>query len=368
MEPNNTRKVVCGVIGAGWWGTYAHVPALLAHPRAELVAVQTRDPESAAKIGRDFNIPRTFTSADALIAQEDLEAVVISSVPNLHFPQAMAALQRGLHVLVEKPMTFTAAEARQLVKFAEARKLHLLVCFPWHYTRHAQEARRLIAQGELGEVRMLSVLMTNAVDHLIRGASTFPTHGEGRPYIDPQGETYSDTAVAGGGQIYTQVAHVAGYLTFLTGARPAQVFARFHNDGCRLDIYDVLNVELEDGCVAAVASTGATPAGKRLYEVRVFGTKACLFMELWSGTMTLVRRDGGEIRYPDLSSAEVFPERAPAQNLVDTILGVAPTVSPGTLGLASMEVIEAACESARTGQNIKLRVSQAVRSAGQAGS
>ena len=354
MENDTSRKVVCGVIGAGWWGTYAHVPALLAHPRAQLVAIQTRDRDSAAKIARDFNIPRTFTCADDLIAQPDMDAVVISSAPHLHFPQAKAALERGLHVLVEKPMTFTAAEARQLVELAQEKGVHLVSCFPWHHTRHGQEARRVITQGELGDVRMISILMTNPVDHLIRGAATFSTHG--RPYIEPLEGTYSDPAVAGGGQIYAQVAHVAGYLTFLTGARPAQVFARFHNDGSRLDIFDVLNVELENGCLASIASTGTTPLENRLYEVRIYGTKACLFIELWAGTLTVMRRDGGgETRYPDLAPNEIFPERAPAQNLVDTILGVAEEVSPGTLGLASMEVVEAACQSARTGQNVTVR-------------
>ena len=258
------------------------------------------------RLPRDFNVPRTFTSADDLIAQPDMDAVVISSAPHLHFPQAKAALERGLHVLVEKPMTFTAAEARQLVELAQEKGVHLVSCFPWHHTRHGQEARRVITQGELGDVRMISILMTNPVDHLIRGAATFSTHG--RPYIEPLEGTYSDPAVAGGGQIYAQVAHVAGYLTFLTGARPAQVFARFHNDGSRLDIFDVLNVELENGCLASIASTGATPLENRLYEVRIYGTKACLFIELWAGTMTVMRRDGGgETRYPDLRPNEIFP-------------------------------------------------------------
>jgi hypothetical protein len=195
-------------------------------------------------------------------------------------------------------------------------------------------------------------IVTNPVDHLIRGAATFTTFG--RPYIEPQAATYCDPTVAGGGQIYAQVTQVAGYLTFLTGARRAQVFARFHNDGCRMDIFDVLNVELENGCLASIASTSATPREKRLYEIRIYGTKACLFMDLWCGTLTLMRRDGGERRYPDLAQAEIFPERAPAQNLVDSILGLATTVSPWALGLASMEVVDAACESARTGLNIKL--------------
>jgi predicted dehydrogenase len=354
MAQSEGRKVVCGLIGAGWWGTYSHLPALLSHPGAEVVAIQTREPDSAARIGRDFDIPRVFTSADELIAQPDMEAVVISSAPHLHYPQALAALRRGLHVLVEKPMTFNAAQARELVEVAQANNRQLHSCFPWHHTRHGQEARRLITEGELGELRMISVLMTNPIDHLIRGTATFATYGN--PYIEPQPGTYSEPTVAGGGQIYNQVAHVAGYLTFLTSARPAQVFARFHNDGCRLDIFDVLNIELENGCLASIASTGATPLENRLYEVRIYGTKACLFLELWQGTMTVIPRDGsGEKRYPNLAPAEIFPERDPARNLVDSILGLAEPVSPGTLGLASMEVIESACESAFSGRNISIR-------------
>jgi predicted dehydrogenase len=255
---------------------------------------------------------------------------------------------------VEKPMTFTAAQASELVEVARTHNLQLHSCFPWHHTRHGQEARRLITEGELGEMRMISVLMTNPIDHLIRGTATFATYGN--PYIEPQPGTYSEQSVAGGGQIYNQVAHVAGYLTFLTGARPAQVFARFHNDGGRLDIFDVLNIELENGCLASIASTGATPLENRLYEVRVYGTKGCMFLELWQGTMTVIPRDGsGERRYPNLAPAEIFPERDPARNLVDSILGLAEPVSPGTLGQASMELIESACESAHTGLNISIR-------------
>ena len=97
-----TRRVACGVIGAGWWGTSAHIPALLRHPGAELVAIQTRDADDAGRVARHFAIPQAFISAEELIALPGLEAVVISSPPHLHYPQARAALLRGLHVLVEK--------------------------------------------------------------------------------------------------------------------------------------------------------------------------------------------------------------------------------------------------------------------------
>ena len=111
-------RIGCAVIGAGWWGTTAHLPALLRHPRAELLAVQHHDPEQAERTGRDFGVPHAWSSTKRVLDLPDLRAVVISSTPNLHFRQAKAALERGIHVLIEKPMCFSAAQAWELVKLA----------------------------------------------------------------------------------------------------------------------------------------------------------------------------------------------------------------------------------------------------------
>jgi predicted dehydrogenase len=348
------KKARCAVIGAGWWATYAHIPALLEHPRAQLVAVQSRSLEAARKVAKDFGIPRAYSSAGQLLSEEEVDVVVVASSPNLHYEQAREALRKGLHVLVEKPMTLKVVQAQELVSLAEENGKQLLISSPWHYTRHGQEAQRLIASGRLGEIRMISMLMTNPVDHLIRGASTQPTHG--KPYLDPQPGTYSDPLIAGGGQIYAQVSHAAAYLTYLTGASPSQVFARFHNDGSRMDIYDALSIKLENGCLVSLASTGATALDRRDFEVRVYGTKGILFLELWRGCMSLVPLDGSPATdFPPLREAEIYPERAPARNLVDCVIDPDANVSPGKLGLASMEVIETACASARSGENITIR-------------
>jgi predicted dehydrogenase len=358
MPRERSSKVRCAVIGAGWWGTYAHIPALIEHPDAELVAIQSADQDNARKIARDFSIPRAYSSAHRLLSEEDLDAVIVASAPSLHYEQGREALQKGLHVLVEKPMTLNAAQARELVTLASETGRQLLIGAPWHYTRHGQEARRLVQSGRLGEIRMISVLMTNPVDQLIRGMSTRPTHGK-QPYLEPRPGTYSDPQIAGGGQIYAQVSHAAAYLTFLVGARPSEVFARFHNDGSRMDIYDVLNIELENGCLVSLASTGATAVDRRDFEVRVYGTRRILFLELWHGSMTLVALDGGSAEnFPPLASDEVYPERAPAKNLVDSATNASANLSPGSLGLAAMEILEAACHSARTRENVTIRHSR----------
>jgi predicted dehydrogenase len=346
------NKIKCGVLGAGWWGTFAHIPALLAHPRAELVAVQKNDSEQARKIAADFNIPHACTTTEELLSIDGLQAVVVSSSPHLHFEQAAAALRRGKHVLIEKPMTFTASEARQLLDLADERNLQFLISCPWHYTSHAAIAQSLIRKRKLGQLRMISILMTNPVSHLLRGESTEPTHGSVIPYLRPSHGTYSDPNIAGGGQIYAQVCHVAAYLTFLTGLPASDVFARFHHDGTQLDIYDSLILRMEDGALVNIASTGATSLNLRTFEVRIFGTEGILYMDLWRGTMEFTTMSGQSVIYPVLSPSEIYPHEAPAINLIDSIFEPSCNRSPASLGVAAMEVIEAACISATRGQNV----------------
>jgi predicted dehydrogenase len=349
------KRVGIGMIGAGWWATFAHIPAVKSHPNAELVAVQSRERAKAEKIARDFGVKHACISVEEILALPEVNAVIVASTPNIHFAQAKAALESGRHVLIEKPMTFTAAEARELVELAARKKLELVISCPWHFTAHGLEARRLIQSGALGEIKMISVLMTNPIDKLLRGVNTSPTHGMADVYVEPRHGSYNDPAIAGGGQIYCQVSHAAAYLTFLTGLRAAEVFARFDRDGSQNDIYNSLTITLENGAFVSLASTAATPLAERNYEVRVFGSKAILQLELWRGTMTLVDFSDKRTEFPPLAENEIYPAQSPVLNFIDVISGKAPNGSAGDLGLASMEIIEAACESAQTGRNEQIR-------------
>ncbi len=89
--------------------------------------------------------------------------------------------------------------------------------------------------------------------------------------------------------------------------------------------------------------------------MRIFGGKAILQLELWRGTMTLIDFANKRTSFKPLAENEVYPSQSPAINYVDAILGKAANGSPGELGLASMEIIEAACESAQTNRCEKIR-------------
>ncbi len=355
------KKVRCAVIGAGWWATAAHLPALRHHPMAEIAAVQSRDPMRAKQIAADFGAARACTSAEELLAAEGLDAVIISSTPNAHYAQTKAALERGLHVLIEKPMTIKAAEAEELVRHAQRKGVHFLISCPWHYTRHSIEARRLVQSGALGQLKMISVLTTNFVLGLYQGLPWDKVFGRNptlqnaaQPYCTPGLRSYSDPQIAGGGQIYCQVSHAAAHLGFLTGCEPSEVFARFDPRGTAVDVDNTLNIKMSDGTLVSMASTGATMPSERHYELRVYGTTGMLLLELWKGRMEYHDLNGHVERYPDLAEAEIYPMHAPAENLVEVVAGQAENGSPARLGWIAMKIIEAACQSARTNTNIKL--------------
>ena len=348
------KKLQVGVIGAGYWATYAHIPAILAHPRAELLAVQSRSQPKADKVAKDFQAKHAVTDPMKLLDLPGLDAVVIATTPNMHHAQAKAALERGKHVLVEKPMTFTAAEAKELCDLADAKGVQLLISCPWHFTPHGMAVRAKIRSGELGEIRMISVLMTNPIDKLLKGINTTPTHDASNVYLEPCLGSYNDPAIAGGGQIYCQISHAAAYLSFLTGLRPKEVFARFAYEGSVNDIYDALTVTMENGALVSIASTGATPMNERSYEVRVYGTQGIALLELWRGQAEVVPFEGPRQTLPSLAPDELYPERGPMLNLVDAALGLKPNGSDGRLGYAAMQIIEAACESSRTNVPVKV--------------
>lgn len=352
---NTTNQLNIGVIGAGSWATSAHIPGILLHERANLRAVQNRTKSKAMQIAKDFGADLAFVNYRDLVLAESLDAVVVSSTPNVHYEQAKFALENGKHVLIEKPMTFTVAQAQELCKLAAQNNLQFLVSCPWHYTSHGIEARQLIRKGALGDIKMISVLMTNPIDKLLKGINTLPTHGMNKVYIEPSEGSYNDPAIAGGGQIYCQVSHAGAYVSFLTDAQPAEVYAKFDYAGCRNDIYDALTITMDNGALVTLASTGATPLSIRNYEIRVYGTKAILLLELWKGNMAYYPFEGESKEYPTLTEEEIYPDKAPVLNFIDACLGLAPNGSPCELGVAAMKIIEAAGLSDKNRKPIKIK-------------
>jgi len=141
-----------GIVGAGWVATNRHLPVLKRDRRVEIAAVADSRPERAADAARRFGIARHFDRLEDLLA-EPLDAVVVCTPPDEHARAAEDALSAGCHVLVEKPMTMSAADGQKLETLAADRNLVLCPAHNFLFARSAKRARDLIAGGGAGEVR-----------------------------------------------------------------------------------------------------------------------------------------------------------------------------------------------------------------------
>ena len=115
-----------GVIGYGYWGPNL-VRNYVAQPDTRVAMVCDRDAQQLAKVAALYPGIRLTQSADHLINDPEIDAVVVSTPVESHFPLAMAALKAGKHVLVEKPITSAADQARRLIDEAMRRRLVLMV-------------------------------------------------------------------------------------------------------------------------------------------------------------------------------------------------------------------------------------------------
>ncbi|MDD9857603.1 MAG: Gfo/Idh/MocA family oxidoreductase, partial [Gammaproteobacteria bacterium] len=113
-HPNMHRTPLSiGLIGTSWWADSMYLPALAAHPRAAVAALCGRDRGRAERLAKRWDVARVYTDYRQMMRTGDLDAVVIASANDSHHPATMAALERGLHVLCEKPLALSVAEAAE---------------------------------------------------------------------------------------------------------------------------------------------------------------------------------------------------------------------------------------------------------------
>ena len=140
-------KARVGVIGAGWWATQHHIPSLKTYEKADLVGIADVKPEKAKAAADYYDIRNTYDNHQDLLAA-GVDGVVIAVQHAYHYEAARDALDAGVHVLVEKPMTLTAADAWDLVERAKRNGLHLMVGYTCQFTRHAKAAREIVRSGK----------------------------------------------------------------------------------------------------------------------------------------------------------------------------------------------------------------------------
>ncbi len=151
-------KLRVGVVGTGF-GSTVQIPAFRANPRVEVVAVASGQPGKARRVADAFGVPHAFDDYAALAAA-DLDLVSITAPPHLHHPMTAAALAAGRHVLCEKPMALSVAEAEAMRDGARRAGVVSVIDHELRFNPNRRKVGRLVAEGFVGRPR--HVLLTLA--------------------------------------------------------------------------------------------------------------------------------------------------------------------------------------------------------------
>lgn len=149
------RPIRWGIIATGGIAhTFARDLDLL--PDAEIVAVGSRSQAGADRFGDEFDVPHRHAGYEALVADPDVDAVYVATPHPGHHDAALLAIRAGKAVLVEKPFTMDAAEARELIDAARAQGTFLMEAMWTRFLPHIARLREILASGVLGEVEVVT--------------------------------------------------------------------------------------------------------------------------------------------------------------------------------------------------------------------
>jgi 1,5-anhydro-D-fructose reductase (1,5-anhydro-D-mannitol-forming) len=277
-------RVRWGLIGASTIAREWMIDAIRAQPDGEVAAVASSNAERGAKFAAETGIHKAYHSVDALLADAAVDAVYISTTNELHHAQTLAAAAAGKHVLCEKPLALTLADAREMVDACAAAGLALGTN---HHLRNAATHRAMRAAIQAGRIgRPLAARVFHAV-HL-------PEHLQGWRL---------ERADAGGGVILDITVHDADTLRFVLDDEPLDVVAQAQTAG-------MARADLEDGVMAVVSfRSGLLAQLHDAFTVRYAGTG----FEVHGTDGSLIAQDVmtqppiGEVRLRTEAGEQVLP-------------------------------------------------------------
>jgi len=338
-----------GVVGLGYWG-----PNLIRNLN-ELDAAQLNwlcdlDVARLEKVGRRYPAVRCTQSYEEMLADPELEAVAIATPVSSHYALAMAALEAGKHVFIEKPLAASVAQAEELGAFASARHLTLMPGHTFLYSPPVNTIRDLIRGGELGDIYFISMSRVNLGLH------------------------QSDVSVA-----WDLGPHDFSILRYWLEDTPAHVAATSRS--CIFPtIPDVafINLEFDEGAIAHVELSWLAPS--KLRRTTVVGSRKMVVYDdvsnepvriFDSGVMVDDPKSFGEFHLSYRTGEIVSPAMRPAEPLQLEMADFCRAVRTGDaprssaqLGIEVVRMIEAVDESlASQGARVHLAPSRAAQAA-----
>jgi predicted dehydrogenase len=268
--PLPTRRLRIGMVGGGRGGLVGqwHATGMRLSNRFDIVAgALSSDPVKAKESAVDWMIPadRAYTSFAEMAEVESkrpdgIEAVSIVTPNDSHFEIAATFLKAGIDVILDKPMTVTAAQARELESLAAQTGLFLGLTYPYVYQPMVRQAKHMIRAGVIGDVRQVIVEYAQDWATVIDASQVWR--------MDPKRVGRASTT----GDIGTHAFHL---LEYVTGLRVDRLRAEMHNCGSPKPLDDTafMNLRMNNGAPGSIWISQAAPGNACGLTIRVFGLK-----------------------------------------------------------------------------------------------
>ncbi len=322
------QKIRLGLIGCGGNMQRAHLPRLKADGGVEIVGIADPDESQAESVMKAWGSEMAFyEDYRQLVRNESLDAMLISSPHALHYEHARMSLQKGLHVLAEKPLTLASRQTKSLINLSDKLKLYLVVAYQRNYMAPYVYARELIRRGELGELRGVVGYVTQNWGS-IRGWR-----------LDPN--------LSGGGMFIDTGSHLVASVLWMTGLEPVEVSAFAENAGKAVDTNMVVNVRFKGGGAGTLNTFGN--AAQHDERVAIHGSEGCLVFHLHNWKVQSVLHDDAPLEIPPEIS-----DTTPDQAFFDLIRNDGRGYSPPDFALQVGRFSEAAYRSAAAKKAVKV--------------
>jgi predicted dehydrogenase len=346
-----------------------HLPSLKSHPRAEIAAICGRNRDRAEERANKYDIPRVFADYREMIAKGHLDALVVATPDDLHYPITMEALDAGLHVLCEKPLALDTTQAREMYEKAQTAGVNNMVLFTHRWWPYQSYLKQLVDEGYVGRCYHCQIRYLAGYGRKPRYAWRFDRK-RCRGVLSDLGSHAVDWTRWYGGDIARVSAHLATFVE-----RPGF-------EGGSLDPSNdaaTLLLEFESGAQGMIQVSAVAHMADRGQEQHVIlhGESGTLEMEISFPNGQLVgricgaRRDEDQIEVlpvPEGLWGDVDPTDASAwikiwskqpigdRLFIDAIVEDRPVAPSFYDGLKAQEVIDAAIESHQTGCWISLQL------------
>ena len=316
-----------GVLGAGSVAQRRAMPAIQKADGAELHALLSRDTERAERLAREHGATHAYTTVDALLADDALHAIYVSTPVHLHCKQVIAAAERGLHVLCDKPMALTPQECKEMIAACNANDVHLQLCFLFRFHSCFQQIRTWVDEGRFGQI--------------VHGRMPFL-----KQYQLAPDEWRAQPEKSGGGCFMDLGPHSVDLLRYLIGeVNAVSAFYNSVTQGTRVEETGGIFIRFDNGAQAFTDLSFSVPQCDIVLEL--YGTE---------GTVWVYNDDGWKMKayfgdekqliasqYEDLYQCQF-------EHFADCVQQGASPFTTGFDGLRTNEILAAAYRAGETGQ------------------